>query len=110
MFWIRDFRNVFSKSRSQKTPFLDGSPEVYPRRRHDCADSAENPKPLQCARKDTTIQLKGTKLIGLPDEPAEFDVKASRLRVGDREMTFTPYLKDRICANLRHLRSISALA
>ena len=45
------------------------------------------------AHEDTLIALKGTKLVGLPDEPAELDLKSSRLRIGNREMKFTPFLK-----------------
>lgn len=53
--------------------------------------------PLQLhAHQDTPIQLKGTTLVGLPKDyaPAEFDMKASRLRIGKHEMTFSPFLKN----------------
>jgi hypothetical protein len=48
------------------------------------------------AHQDTLIQLKGTTLLGLPKDysPAEFDIKASRLRIGKHEMTFSPFLKN----------------
>lgn len=48
------------------------------------------------AHEDTLLQLKGTDLVGLPKNytPAEFDVKAFRLRIGKHEMTFSPFLKN----------------
>ena len=48
------------------------------------------------AHEDTLIQLKGTTLVGLPKDyaPAELDMKAFRLRIGKRQMTFSPYLKN----------------
>lgn len=57
------------------------------------------------AHKDTIIQLKGTALTGLPKTyaPAELDMTAFRLRVGNREMTFSPLLKS-ICEQPHDLR------
>ena len=48
------------------------------------------------AHEDTLIQLKGTTLVGLPNDyaPAELDLKAARLRIGKHEMTFSPFLKE----------------
>jgi len=47
------------------------------------------------AHKDTLIQLKGTRLVGLPEKftPAELDLKAGELRIGHHAMTFSPLLK-----------------
>jgi hypothetical protein len=47
------------------------------------------------AHKDALIQLKGTRLVGLPEKfaPAELDLKAGELRIGHCAMTFSPLLK-----------------
>src|SRR5262249_42472620 len=47
------------------------------------------------AHKDTIIQLKGTRLVGLPKHygPAELDMRAFRLRIGSHAMTSSPFLK-----------------
>lgn len=67
------------------------------------------------AHEDTIIQLEGTNLAGLPKNysPAEFDMKAFRLRVGGHAITFSPFLKSlfdephelRISASWYHERS-----
>jgi hypothetical protein len=46
------------------------------------------------AHMDQIIEVKGTALVGLPDEysPAELEMTAFRLRIGKHEMTFSPYL------------------
>src|SRR4051812_2856783 len=68
------------------------------------------------AHEDTLIKQQGTSLVGLPQEyaPAEFDVKAFRLRIGKHVMTFAPLLQSlfdephslRISASWYHSRSI----
>jgi hypothetical protein len=60
------------------------------------------------AHVDTIIRLKGTTLTGLPKNyaPAELDMNAFRLRIGNREMTFFPLLKS-LC-ELPHDLSITA--
>jgi hypothetical protein len=73
------------------------------------------PRALQ-AHQDTIIQVKDTKLIGLPKDyaPAELDTKAFRLRIGRHAMTFSPFLKSlfvepydlRMSASWYHERSI----
>src|ERR1700677_4976282 len=47
------------------------------------------------AHKDRLIELKGTRLVGLPEKftRAELDLKAGELRIGHRAMTFSPLLK-----------------
>ena len=47
------------------------------------------------AHKDRLIELKGTRLVGLPEKftPAELDLKAGELRIGHRAMKFSPLLK-----------------
>jgi hypothetical protein len=47
------------------------------------------------AHVDRLIELKGTRLVGLPENfaPAELDVKAGQLRIGHRAMTFSPFLQ-----------------
>jgi len=47
------------------------------------------------AHQDRIIELKGHELAGLPKEyqPAELNLKESRIRIGTREMTFSPLLK-----------------
>lgn len=57
------------------------------------------------AHKDTIIQLKGTSLTGLPKNyaPAELDMTAFRLRIANREMTFSPLLRS-ICEQPHDLR------
>lgn len=46
------------------------------------------------AHEDTRIELQGTKLVGLPKEysPAELDLKAHRLRIGNHAMRFAAVL------------------
>jgi hypothetical protein len=46
------------------------------------------------AQGDAKISLRGTELVGLPYEKAELDLANTRLRIGDKELQFTPYLKD----------------
>src|SRR5262245_50366134 len=47
------------------------------------------------AHKDAIIQLNGTSLTGLPKNyaPAELDMTAFRLRIGNRQMSFSPLLR-----------------
>jgi hypothetical protein len=48
------------------------------------------------AHEDTLIRLNGTELVGLPANyaPAELDMKAFRLRIGKRELTFPPSVRE----------------
>ncbi len=64
--------------------------------------------PALHADEATIIQLKGSKLVGLPMNyaPAELDMKAFRLRIGGHAMTFSPFLKSLFDAP--HELSISA--
>ncbi len=47
------------------------------------------------AHEDHILEIKGDKLVGLPDKyaPAEISLKESRLRIGDHVMVFSPLLK-----------------
>lgn len=47
------------------------------------------------AHEDTVLEVRGTQLVGLPPEysPAEFDLKARRLRIKDHEMKISGLLE-----------------
>jgi hypothetical protein len=51
--------------------------------------------PAARAHEDTIIKLKGTKLVGLPEQyaPAEFDRETFRLRIGRHERILPPLLQ-----------------
>ncbi len=60
-----------------------------------CAVLASFSSGSALAHQDRIIEMKGDKLVGLPDKyaPAEINVKEARIRIGDHAMTFSPLLK-----------------